>query len=103
MGHSNFYECCDLTKKIYLASPNWYFNIYNKKKLFLILSILLLALTIYKSALEYLIPLITNEKNPGKKLNLRKKADQYILRAEMIKKQLGYTNLEAGSTLESEY
>ena len=65
-------------------------------------SFLLLALTIYKSALEYLIPLITNEKNPGKKLNLRKKADQYILRAEMIKKQLGHTNLESGgSTLQS--
>lgn len=61
------------------------------------------ALTIYKSALEYLIPLITNEKNPGKKLNLRKKADQYILRAEMIKKQLGYTNLEGGgSTLQTQ-
>ena len=58
----------------------------------------LLALKDYKSALEYLIPLITNEKNSGKKLNLRKKADQYILRAETIKKQLGYNNLEGPPT-----
>ena len=80
------------------------FKIFIKKKNYPSFSFLLLALTIYKSALEYLIPLITNEKNPGKKLNLRKKADQYILRAEMIKKQLGYTNLEGGgSTLQSEY
>ena len=77
---------------------NWYL-IFIKEKNYLSFSFLLLALTIYKSALEYLIPLITNEKNPGKKLNLRKKADQYILRAETIKKQLGYnTNLEGPPT-----
>ena len=50
------------------------------------------ALTLYKSALEYLIPLITNEKNSSRKSNLRKKVDQYIQRAEAIKKELGFTS-----------
>ena len=38
------------------------------------------ALKLYKSALEYLIPMILNEKNATKKLSLRKKTDQYINR-----------------------
>ena len=62
------------------------------------------ALTLYKSALEYLIPMITNEKNAGKKLGLRKKVDQYIHRAEAIKKELGYTTTtsSANSSLNSD-
>ena len=63
------------------------------------------ALTLYKSALEYLIPMITNEKNAGKKLGLRKKVDQYIHRAEAIKKELGYsytTTSSANSSLSSD-
>lgn len=47
------------------------------------------ALVLYRSALEYLIPLVTNEKNAATKMSLRKKADQYIKRAEDIKKSLG--------------
>ena len=61
------------------------------------------ALALYKSALEYLIPMITNEKNAGKKLGLRKKVDQYIHRAEAIKKELGYTTTSsANSSLNSD-
>ena len=50
------------------------------------------ALTLYKSALEYLIPLILSERNPSTKLSLRKKADQYIKRAEAIKQELGLSS-----------
>lgn len=50
------------------------------------------ALALYKAALEYLIPLITNERNAVNKMALRKKADQYIKRAEEIKMELGHSS-----------
>ena len=50
------------------------------------------AMQLYKSALEYLIPLVLNEKNATKKLAMRKKSDQYIQRAEQIKLELGISS-----------
>ena len=59
------------------------------------------ALQLYKSALEYLIPLVVNEKNATKKLALRKKSDQYIKRAEQIKQELGITSSSPSSSIDS--
>ena len=47
------------------------------------------ALVIYKSALEYLIPMVLSERNATTKLALQKKSDQYMNRAEAIKVELG--------------
>lgn len=46
------------------------------------------ALLLYRSALEYLIPIVRSERNAAKKMSLRKKVDQYITRAEQINGQL---------------
>merc|ERR1711971_897889 len=53
------------------------------------------ALLVYKSALEYLIPMVMRERNVTAKLALQKKADQYMDRAEAIKVELG---LKSAST-----
>jgi len=55
------------------------------------------AMQLYKSALEYLIPMILNEKNANKKLAMRKKSDQYIQRAEQIKLELGLSSSPSSS------
>lgn len=47
------------------------------------------ALELYRAALEYLVPIVQLERNVVKKAALRKKADQYVQRAETIKKELG--------------
>ena len=46
------------------------------------------ALDLYKSALEYMVPLIQMERSGSKKENLRRKADVYIQRAEQLKSQI---------------
>ena len=46
------------------------------------------ALELYKSALDYYVPLVHYEKNPAKKEVLRQKVGQYITRAETLKGQL---------------
>ena len=59
------------------------------------------ALVVYKSALEYLIPMIVRERNVTTKSALQKKADQYMNRAEVIKCELGLNSTSEGSTTSS--
>jgi len=59
------------------------------------------ALVLYKSALEYLIPMILRERNVTTKSALQKKADQYMNRAEVIKCELGLKSTSSSTTSSS--